>query len=82
MFIAKAWKDNARYFGNTSVPRDVLLSCLKQERLAVAERCAEGMDERTWRTDVGRAAALKDLIETLEGMVGAPDAVSGISVVV
>lgn len=79
--IAQAWKDNARHFGTVAVPRDVLLSCLKDERLAVADRCAQGLDERVWRNDVGKAEVLKELIEMLEGRAKAPDAVSGISIV-
>jgi len=79
--IAQAWKDNARHFGTVAVPRDVLLSCLKDERLAVADRCAQGLDERVWRNDVGKAEVLKDLIQMLENGAKAPDAVSGISIV-
>jgi len=79
--ISKAWEKNARHFGMATIPRDVLLSCLMDERLAVADRCAEGLDERIWRVDVGKAEVLKDIILKLEGRAKAPDAVSGISVV-
>lgn len=79
--ISQAWKDNAQHFGMTSVSRGVLISCLKGERLAVADRCAQGLDERVWRNDVGKAEVLKDLIQMLEGGAEAPDAVSGISIV-
>ena len=77
----KTWIAHSAQMTMTAIPRDVLLSCLKDEWLAVAARCAQGSDERAWRHDVGRAEVLKELINVLENGAKAPDAVSGISVV-